>query len=211
MIFPEINYDQVEQIHGMDITFVTTTTKDDQALALLHELGMPFRREEKGGEGREAGHAATTFKATEALRRELQMARKQMVEKSKRQPKSRVRQRNRCSMTAGRGRSRDVRAVAHAFREHGAERNDSGRSARQAGRQVIGQRRDGGSTTAPRPQFTHSQKSSGSRGNHRNRTYMSMTDPIADMLTRIRNAVRIEASPRRHAGIEDEDSRSRGC
>lgn len=47
MIFPEINYDHVEQIHGMDITFVTTTDKDDQALALLRELGMPFRGDEK--------------------------------------------------------------------------------------------------------------------------------------------------------------------
>src|SRR6266567_5633352 len=47
MIFPEINYDMVEQIHGMDITFVTTTNKDDQAFALLRELGMPFRGEEK--------------------------------------------------------------------------------------------------------------------------------------------------------------------
>ena len=47
MIFPEINYDQVEQIHGMDITFVTTTDKDDQAFALLRELGMPFRGDEK--------------------------------------------------------------------------------------------------------------------------------------------------------------------
>lgn len=47
MIFPEINYDQVDQIHGMDITFVTTATKDEQALALLRELGMPFRGEDK--------------------------------------------------------------------------------------------------------------------------------------------------------------------
>ena len=47
MIFPEINYDQVEQVHGMDMTFVTSTPKDDQALALLRELGMPFRGEEK--------------------------------------------------------------------------------------------------------------------------------------------------------------------
>jgi large subunit ribosomal protein L5 len=47
MIFPEINYDSVEQIHGMDITFVTTAEKDDQALALLRELGFPFRGEEK--------------------------------------------------------------------------------------------------------------------------------------------------------------------
>jgi large subunit ribosomal protein L5 len=47
MIFPEINYDMVEQIHGMDITFVTTTNRDDMALALLRELGMPFRGDEK--------------------------------------------------------------------------------------------------------------------------------------------------------------------
>ena len=45
MIFPEIDYDKVEKIHGMDITFVTTTERDDQALALLRELGMPFRGE----------------------------------------------------------------------------------------------------------------------------------------------------------------------
>jgi large subunit ribosomal protein L5 len=45
LIFPEINYDKVEKIHGMDITFVTSTTKDDEALALLRELGMPFRNE----------------------------------------------------------------------------------------------------------------------------------------------------------------------
>ena len=47
MIFPEINYDMIDQIHGMDITFVTTTQKDDQAFALLRELGMPFRGDDK--------------------------------------------------------------------------------------------------------------------------------------------------------------------
>ncbi|HKO16403.1 MAG TPA: 50S ribosomal protein L5 [Gemmatimonadaceae bacterium] len=49
MIFPEINYDDIEQIHGMDITFVTSAARDDLALALLKELGMPFRGEEKKG------------------------------------------------------------------------------------------------------------------------------------------------------------------
>jgi large subunit ribosomal protein L5 len=47
VIFPEINYDQVEQIHGLDITFVTSTPRDDQAYALLRELGMPFRGDDK--------------------------------------------------------------------------------------------------------------------------------------------------------------------
>ena len=45
MIFPEIDYDKVEQIHGMDITIVTTAGRDDAALALLREMGMPFRGE----------------------------------------------------------------------------------------------------------------------------------------------------------------------
>jgi len=43
MIFPEIDYDKVHKIHGMDIVFVTSTVKDDEALALLREMGMPFR------------------------------------------------------------------------------------------------------------------------------------------------------------------------
>jgi large subunit ribosomal protein L5 len=45
LIFPEIDYDKVAQVHGMDITFVTTTDRDDEGMALLRELGMPFRGE----------------------------------------------------------------------------------------------------------------------------------------------------------------------
>lgn len=43
VVFPEIDYDKIQKIHGMDITFVTSTDKDDLALALLHGMGMPFR------------------------------------------------------------------------------------------------------------------------------------------------------------------------
>jgi len=43
VIFPEVDYDKIERIHGMDITFITSTQKDDQAFALLKELGLPFR------------------------------------------------------------------------------------------------------------------------------------------------------------------------
>ncbi len=49
MIFPEINYDSIETIHGMDITFVTSAGRDDIAFALLRELGMPFRGNDKTG------------------------------------------------------------------------------------------------------------------------------------------------------------------
>jgi len=43
VIFPEVDYDRIQRIHGMNVTFVTTTDKDDEALALLRDLGMPFR------------------------------------------------------------------------------------------------------------------------------------------------------------------------
>ena len=49
LIFPEINYDSIETTHGMDITFVTTAARDDLAFALLKELGMPFRGNDKTG------------------------------------------------------------------------------------------------------------------------------------------------------------------
>jgi len=44
IVFPEVDYDQVERIHGMNITFVTTAKTDAEALSLLAGLGMPFRR-----------------------------------------------------------------------------------------------------------------------------------------------------------------------
>jgi len=43
IIFPEISIDKVKQITGMDITFVTSAQTDEEGLALLKELGMPFR------------------------------------------------------------------------------------------------------------------------------------------------------------------------
>ncbi len=42
LIFPEIDYDKVEKIRGMDITFVTTAKADEEARELLKLLGMPF-------------------------------------------------------------------------------------------------------------------------------------------------------------------------
>lgn len=44
IIFPEIDIDKIERVHGLDVTFVTTAKTDEEAYALLEELGMPFRR-----------------------------------------------------------------------------------------------------------------------------------------------------------------------
>ncbi len=43
LTFPEIKYDEVASIHGMDITIVTTAKRNDEAKSLLSHLGMPFR------------------------------------------------------------------------------------------------------------------------------------------------------------------------
>ncbi len=43
LIFPEINYDKVDKIRGMDIVFVTTANTDEEAKELLKGFGMPFR------------------------------------------------------------------------------------------------------------------------------------------------------------------------
>ena len=45
LIFPEIDYDKIDTVRGMDITIVTTATNDDHGRALLTALGFPFRRD----------------------------------------------------------------------------------------------------------------------------------------------------------------------
>ncbi len=47
LIFPEIDIDKVTKINGMDVTFVTTATTDQEALALLKEFGLPFKNQKK--------------------------------------------------------------------------------------------------------------------------------------------------------------------
>jgi len=47
LIFPEIDYDKIDTVRGMDITIVTTGTSDEQGRALLRALGFPFRRDEQ--------------------------------------------------------------------------------------------------------------------------------------------------------------------
>ncbi|AKJ03114.1 LSU ribosomal protein L5P [Archangium gephyra] len=44
IIFPEINYDQIEKVKGLNISFVTTAANDEQGLALMRHFGMPFRQ-----------------------------------------------------------------------------------------------------------------------------------------------------------------------
>lgn len=55
IIFPEIDIDKIERVHGLDITMVTTAKTDEEAQALLQAMGIPFRRH--GGEGQDVAAA----------------------------------------------------------------------------------------------------------------------------------------------------------
>ena len=55
VIFPEIDYDGIDQVRGLDITITTSATTDEEAFALLLEMGMPFREDGRPGRFRDAG------------------------------------------------------------------------------------------------------------------------------------------------------------
>ncbi|NIR51046.1 50S ribosomal protein L5 [candidate division KSB1 bacterium] len=48
IIFPEIDYDRVDRIRGMDVSIVTTASSDEESYELLRAFGMPFRRKSSG-------------------------------------------------------------------------------------------------------------------------------------------------------------------
>jgi large subunit ribosomal protein L5 len=45
IIFPEVDYDEIDQVRGLDITITTTAKTDEEAFALLEALGMPFSKD----------------------------------------------------------------------------------------------------------------------------------------------------------------------
>jgi large subunit ribosomal protein L5 len=47
IIFPEVDYDAVDQVRGLDITITTTARSDEESFALLEALGMPFAKENR--------------------------------------------------------------------------------------------------------------------------------------------------------------------
>jgi large subunit ribosomal protein L5 len=64
IIFPEIDYDSIDQVRGLDVTITTTAPTDEEAFALLEAFGMPFSRE-----GRPGGPSAEEEAAAEEERR----------------------------------------------------------------------------------------------------------------------------------------------
>jgi large subunit ribosomal protein L5 len=68
IIFPEIDYDSIDQVRGLDVTITTTAATDEEAYVLLRELGMPFAREGAPGEDLEAEREADEERRREEAR-----------------------------------------------------------------------------------------------------------------------------------------------
>src|ERR1700742_3860507 len=60
IIFPEIDYDEIDQVRGLDITITTTAASDEEAFALLEALGMPFSKEGRAPAARAVEEPAVT-------------------------------------------------------------------------------------------------------------------------------------------------------
>jgi large subunit ribosomal protein L5 len=68
IIFPEIDYDSIDQVRGLDVTITTTAQTDAEAFALLEALGMPFAHEGRPGEDTAAEEAAEEERRKEEAR-----------------------------------------------------------------------------------------------------------------------------------------------
>ena len=68
IIFPEIDYDAIDQVRGLDVTITTSAKSDEEAYTLLRELGMPFAREGAPGQDLEAEAAADEERRKEEAR-----------------------------------------------------------------------------------------------------------------------------------------------
>ena len=111
LIFPEIDYDNIDSVRGMDISIVTTAETDDQGRALLRALGFPFRRDEAMSTQNTERRAGRRTPASERPRagysaesERIDMAKKALVQKQQKPPKFKVRAYTRCRR-CGRARS----------------------------------------------------------------------------------------------------------
>ena len=150
LIFPEINYDDIQQVRGLDVTITTTAETDEHALALLRALGLPF--------------------AAEGERKESVMAKTSLVVKQRRPQKYKVRNYTRCNRC---GRPRAVFKQVRPLPDLPARARAPGRDSRHDEVELVGEK-------------------------------TVLTDPIADMLTRIRNANKALHEHATDADLEDE-------
>jgi large subunit ribosomal protein L5 len=88
IIFPEVDYDSIDQVRGLDITITTTAKTDDEAFELLRMLGMPFRVD--GGAGTAAEMRKAQEEAEQKRAAERQAAEQLKAEQPEEEPQADV-------------------------------------------------------------------------------------------------------------------------
>src|SRR5947208_3048496 len=88
IIFPEVDYDSIDQVRGLDITITTTAKTDDEAFELLRMLGMPFRVD--GGAGTAAEMRKAQEEAEQKRAAEQQAAEQLKAEQPEEEPQADV-------------------------------------------------------------------------------------------------------------------------
>jgi large subunit ribosomal protein L5 len=68
IIFPEIDYDSIDQVRGLDVTITTSAKTDEEAFALLEAFGMPFQKEGRPGAGEDEAEEAEEERRKEEAR-----------------------------------------------------------------------------------------------------------------------------------------------
>jgi large subunit ribosomal protein L5 len=106
IIFPEIEYDSIDQVRGLDITLTTTAQSDEEAFALLDAFGMPFAREGRPGEDLGAAEEAAEEHRKEEARARAEAERAALEQLKEENPEAyerRVRPEDEAEAEAGEG------------------------------------------------------------------------------------------------------------
>jgi large subunit ribosomal protein L5 len=88
IIFPEIDYDAIDQVRGLDVTITTTAKTDEEAYTLLRELGMPFAREGAPGQDLEAEAAAAEERRKDEARQRAEAEQSALEELKEENPEA---------------------------------------------------------------------------------------------------------------------------
>ena len=88
IIFPEVDYDAIDQVRGLDVTITTSAETDEEAYALLRELGMPFSREGAPGEDVDAEAEAAEEQRKEEARRRAEAEQAALAELKEENPEA---------------------------------------------------------------------------------------------------------------------------
>ena len=193
IIFPEIDYDAIDQVRGLDVTITTSAKTDEEAYALLRELGMPFSREGAPGEDRDAAEEAEEERRKEEARARAEAEQAALEELKEENPEAYEKPAP-AEDRGRRGRSR--RGTGVDGKDFTAGPPAARVQVQDAELQPLQAVRSPARVPAQVRALPHLPARDRPRGHdpgpHQVELVAMQTDPIADFLTRIRNGLRAD-------------------